>query len=179
MAHNRELLLAIILLGIAISIIIIKHIEIYSISFIGKRSRKFIIAYNILSVIQQISTELGLVLLSHYERIISFISIPYMFIAIYTLIHSILNIRWLLVEDEQNTNIITHIIKVAIKENIFGIPKIKMLIYNNKKIEFTVSHVDTKRINNLLKERAMVSKVHYYESSERLYGIELLSCQKL
>lgn len=179
MIHNKELLTAIILFSIAISIFIIKHIEIHSISFIGRKSRKFIVLYKTLSVVQQIIIEISLILLSHYKRIMSVISIPYMFIALYIIIQSIIAIRLLIIEDEQGTNIINHIVKVVIKETKIGIPKIKVLLYNNKKIEFKVTHVDTKRISNLLKEQSVVSKIHYYESSERLYGMELLRYQKI
>lgn len=179
MIHNRELLTAIILIGIAISIIIIKYIEIHSTSFIGRKSRKFIVLYKVLSIIQQVLIELSLILLSHYKRIISLISIPYMFIALYIIIQSIIGIRLLIIEDEQGTNIITHIVKVVVKETKFNIPKIKVLLYNNKKIEFKVTHVDTKRVNSLLKEQSVVSKIHYYKSSKRIYGIELLKYQKL
>lgn len=179
MIHNKELLTAIILFSIAISIFIIKYIEIHSISFIGRKSRKFIVLHKVLSIVQQIIIEISLILLSHYKRIMSVVSIPYMFIALYIIIQSIIAIRLLIIEDEQGTNIISHIVKVVIKETKIGIPKIKILLYNNKKIEFKVTHVDTKRINSLLKEQSVVSKIHYYESSERLYGLELLRYQKI
>lgn len=175
---SRALYTANIILILCIGTILVKHVMLRSTTFIGNKTRKYVVSYYCNILIRHITAESALIVLTKEYRIFIVIAVPYMFVTIYSVITNIIKIVNILKETKEKIIVIHQIKKSLIKKSHVKLSDLKILTNYIEKAEFKVTKRDADKISKLLKENSIICKVYYYKTSNRVYGIEVLRYSK-
>lgn len=175
---NRTLYAVVVLIILFICTILVKQIMLLNTTFIGSKSRRYVIWYYCNIIVKHILFESILIMLSRQQKAIIVIAAPYMFCTIYITLNIITYIFKIANETSKNTLVIPEIKRNIINKRRFRVSCLGILTRYSEKAEFNITRHDAIKLDKLLKDGSIIYKVHYFKSSKRLYGLEMLRYNK-